>query len=65
VHGASVSVNAQTHSLQKERTKALSYSTMNLREWFEAAQFAQQVDVDLWNYKTSKELIFKKLETGL
>lgn len=40
--------------LELERTKALSYSTMNLRGWFEAAMLASQAGVDLWNYKTSK-----------
>jgi hypothetical protein len=40
--------------LELERTKALSYSTMNLRGWFEVANLAEQVGVDVWNYKTSK-----------
>jgi hypothetical protein len=40
--------------LELERTKALSYSTMNLRGWFEVAHLAQQIGVDVWNYKTSK-----------
>ena len=40
--------------LELERTKALGYSTMNLRGWFEAARLADQAGVDLWNYKTSK-----------
>ncbi|MFL5772238.1 MAG: alginate lyase family protein, partial [Flavisolibacter sp.] len=40
--------------LELERTKALGYSTMNLRGWFEAATLANQLGVDLWNYKTSK-----------
>jgi len=40
--------------LELERTKALGYSTMNLRGWFEAARLAEQSGVDLWNYKTSK-----------
>ena len=40
--------------LELERTKALSYSTMNLRGWFEVARLAEQVNVDLWNYQTTK-----------
>lgn len=40
--------------LELERTKALGYSTMNLRGWFEAARLAGEAGVDLWNYKTSK-----------
>jgi hypothetical protein len=40
--------------LELERTKALSYSTMNLRGWFEAARLADQVGINLWNYQTSK-----------
>ena len=40
--------------LELERTKALGYSTMNLRGWFEAATLAKQAGVDLYNYKTSK-----------
>jgi len=40
--------------LELERTKGMGYSTMNLRGWFEAAHLAEQVGVDLWNYKTSK-----------
>jgi len=40
--------------LELDRTKGLGYSTMNLRGWFEAARLAEQVGVDLWNYKTSK-----------
>ena len=40
--------------LELERTKALGYSTMNLRGWFEASALASQAGVDLWNYKTSK-----------
>lgn len=40
--------------LELERTKAMSYSTMNLRGWFEAARLAEQAGVDIWHYKTSK-----------
>ena len=40
--------------LELDRTKGLGYSTMNLKGWFEAARLAEQVGVDLWNYKTSK-----------
>lgn len=40
--------------LELERTKALGYSTMNLRGWFEAATLAKQAGVDLYNYRTSK-----------
>jgi hypothetical protein len=40
--------------LELERTKAMGYSTMNLRGWFTAARLAEQTSVDLWNYKTSK-----------
>lgn len=40
--------------LELERTKAMSYSTMNLRGWFEAARLAERTGVDLWHYTTSK-----------
>ena len=40
--------------LELERTKALGYSTMNLRGWFEAARLANEAGVDVWKYKTSK-----------
>lgn len=40
--------------LELARTKAMSYSTMNLRGWFEAARLAEQTGVDLWHYTTSK-----------
>ena len=36
-----------------ERTKALSYSDYNLRALMELANLAENVGVDLWNYKTS------------
>ncbi|WP_177176592.1 alginate lyase family protein [Hyunsoonleella jejuensis] len=39
----------QPHEL--ERTKALSYSTMNLRGFTQLAFLGTKVDVDLWNYK--------------
>jgi len=34
------------------RTKSFSYSLYNLEAFFELAQLAEHVDVDLWNYKT-------------
>lgn len=40
----------QPHELA--RTKSWSYSSMNLTGMFELATLAQQIDVDLWNYRT-------------
>lgn len=40
--------------LELERTNSLGYSTMNLRAWFEVANLAEKVGVDLWNLKTSR-----------
>jgi len=38
--------------LELARTKALSYSTMNLRAFFELATLADRVGLDLWRYET-------------
>jgi hypothetical protein len=40
--------------LELERTKAMSYSSMNLSGWFYAARLAAHTGTDLWNYTTSK-----------
>lgn len=40
--------------LELERTNALGYSTFNTQAWFQVAQLAEIVGVDLWHYKTSK-----------
>lgn len=40
---------SQPHEL--ERTKSWNYSNMNLNAWVKMALLAEQVDVDLWNYK--------------
>ena len=40
---------AQPHEL--ERTKALSYATMNLKGFTQLAILGKKVEVDLWNYK--------------
>ncbi len=34
------------------RTKSLGYSVMNLEGFFLLADFAQQIQVDLWNYQS-------------
>jgi hypothetical protein len=39
--------------LELERTKAWSYSVMNLKGLMYLAKLGEQVDVDLWNYQTS------------
>lgn len=41
---------SQPHEL--ERTKSLSYSTMNLRAFTELAYLSRKVDVDLWGYRS-------------
>jgi hypothetical protein len=38
--------------LELERTKAWSYSNMNLEGLMQLARLAESVDVDLWSYKT-------------
>jgi hypothetical protein len=38
--------------LELERTKALSYSTMNLRAFFELATLGDSLGVDLWRFET-------------
>ena len=35
-----------------QRTRAWSYSVMNLEGWFTIARLAGDADVDLWNYRT-------------
>lgn len=42
-----------TQPFELERTKALSYSEYNLRALMELALLAENVKVDLWNYKTT------------
>jgi hypothetical protein len=39
--------------LELERTKAMSYSTMNLDGLLSLAKLGESVDVDLWEYKSS------------
>ncbi|MGH9385342.1 MAG: alginate lyase family protein [Vicinamibacterales bacterium] len=36
-----------------ERTRSWSYSVMNLDGWFNLARFAEEVNVDLWHFKTA------------
>jgi hypothetical protein len=48
----------QPHEL--ERTKALSYSTMNLRGFTELAYFGNRIGVDLWNYEDKNGGSIKK-----
>lgn len=40
--------------LELDRTNGLGYSTMNLQGWFDVATLAEKVNVDLWNFRTSK-----------
>ncbi|HEX2608004.1 MAG TPA: alginate lyase family protein [Flavisolibacter sp.] len=40
--------------LELERTRALSYSSMNLAGWFDVARLAEKAGVDLWKLTTSK-----------
>ena len=39
--------------LELERTAALSYSTFSLMAWLTAANLADNVSVDIWNYQTT------------
>jgi len=41
-----------TMPLELERTRAFSYSTLNLRGFFDLADLARDLDVDLWNFET-------------
>ena len=45
--------------LELERTNSLGYSTMNLRGWFTVATLAEKTGVDVWSYKTSKEVTLR------
>jgi len=40
--------------LELDRTNGLGYSTFNLQAWFDVSKLAEQVGVDILNYKTSK-----------
>ena len=40
--------------LELERTNALGYSTFNTAAWFQVAKLAENLNVDLWHFKTSK-----------
>ena len=46
--------------LELERTAALSYSTFSLQAWFTAANLADNVGVDIWNYETADGKSIKK-----
>ncbi|WP_164975211.1 alginate lyase family protein [Lutibacter sp. HS1-25] len=48
----------QPHEL--ERTKAMSYSTMNLKGFTELAFLGKKVNVDLWNYEAENGASIKK-----
>ena len=45
--------------LELERTNALGYSTMNLRGWFTVATLAEKTGVDMWNYRTPKDVTLR------
>ncbi|MWW23186.1 alginate lyase family protein [Algibacter lectus] len=49
---------SQPHELA--RTKALSYSTMNLRGFTQLAYFGKRLGVDLWNYQAKNGASIKK-----
>ncbi len=46
--------------LELARTAALSYSTFSLQAWFTAANLADNVSVDIWNYETTDGKSIKK-----
>ena len=46
--------------LELARTAALSYSIFSLQAWFTAANLADNVGVDIWNYETSDRKSIKK-----
>ena len=46
--------------LELARTAALSYSTFSLQAWFTAANLADNVGVDIWNYETADGKSIKK-----
>ena len=43
-----------TFLLELARTNGLGYSTFNTTAWFQVAELAEKVGVDLWHYKTSR-----------
>lgn len=49
---------SQPHELA--RTLPYNYATMNLRGFFELANLAKKIDIDLWNYKTSDDKSIKQ-----
>jgi hypothetical protein len=48
--------------LELARTKAFSYSVMNLRAFFDVAAMARQVGVDLWSYQKDGRSIRRALD---
>ena len=46
--------------LELERTAALSYSTFSLMAWLTAANLADNVSVDIWNYQSTDGKSIKK-----